>query len=325
MRRSSGSLVVVMGAIVLGVTLMLLGSALCAEKFPDRPITLIINYGAGGSTDVAARLFATAAEKKLGVPIVIVNKPGAGGTLGPTEISRAKADGYTIGTLPDSPIVITPFMQKVPYEPLKDFDFICGYGTYRYAMFVKADSRFKSVKDVVDWARKNPGKATYASYSPGISVGFKYLEIKENIKLTAIPLQSGQEAVTNVIGGHVDMGTGGEFFPFYENKEVRCLAVIADERLPFIPGCPSMKEAGYDIDITGWMSLGAPAGVPKDRLTVIYNAFKAASEDGQVKAAMDKLMLTAPLINGEQVRKVFEKRIVAMKPLIEALVAEQKK
>lgn len=325
MKHSKRYFLIIAGAIAMSWVLFLLGSSECAEQFPDRPITLIVNYGAGGSTDIAARLFAMAAEKKLGVPIIVVNKPGAGATLGVTELSRAKPDGYTIGTLPDSPIVIIPLMQKLAYDPFKSFDFICGYGSYTYGICVKADSRFKTIKDVVEWARKNPGKVTYASYSPGISVAFKYLEIKENIKFTGIPVQSGQEAVTNVLGGHIDMGTGGEFLPFLESKEVRYLAAVSGERLRFIPDVPTMKELGYDIDITGWMSLGAPAGVPKDRLDIIHNAFNVASTDSHVKATMDKLMLTAPFIAGEEVRKIFLKRVDAMKPLIDALMAEPKK
>ncbi len=325
MRTIRGVLLVTIGVIALSLIPFFLSSGICAETFPNRPITLIINYGAGGQTDIAARIFATAAEKKLGQPIVVANKPGAGGTLGLTEVTRTKPDGYTIGTMPDSPIVITPFLQKVPYEPFKSFDFICGFGRYTYAVFVKANSPYNSIKDIVGAARKNPGKITYASFSPGISVAFKYLEIKESIKFTGIPLQSGQEAATNVLGGHVDMGTGGEFFPFLDNKEVKCLAAISGERLSNIPNIPTMKELGYDIDITGWMSFGAPAGVPKDRLEILANAFKAASSDPQVKTTMEKIQVSAPFISGEQVRQIFEKRAVAMKPLVEALLADQAK
>lgn len=151
------------------------------------------------------------------------------------------------------------------------------------------------------------------------------MELKENIKFTGIPIQSGQEAVTTVLGGHVDMGTGGEFFPFLESKEVKCLAAISEERLSNILNIPTMKELGYDIDITGWMSFGAPAGVPKDRLDILANAFKAASTDPQVKATTEKIMVSAPFISGDQVRQIFQKRATAMKPLVEALLADQAK
>lgn len=159
MKPLRSALIATISVIMLSLIPFFLSSGQCAEVFPNRPITLIINYGAGGQTDIAARLFAAAAEKKLGQPIVVVNKPGAGATLGVTEVARSKPDGYTIGTLPDSPIVITPFLQKVQYEPFKSFDFICGFGRYTYAVFVKANSPFNSIKDVVEAARKNPERS----------------------------------------------------------------------------------------------------------------------------------------------------------------------
>lgn len=324
MRQSKVYLAGIIGLMVMSLGLVLFTPGECSgETFPNRPIRLIVNYGAGGSTDVAARLFAAAAEKKLGVPIVVVNRPGGGGTLGVTELSRAKPDGYTVGTLPTTPIVVTPLMQKLAYDPFKDLDYICGYGRYLYGIFAKADSRLKSLKDVIREARKNPGKITHGSYSPGVSVAFKYLEQKENIKLTLIPIKSGQKAVSMLLGGHFDLGIGSEFVPFLESKEVRGLAAVAGERFTFMPDVPAMKELGYDIDITGWMALGAPAGAPKERLNVIYNAFKEASNDPQVKATMTKLRLVAPFITGEEMRKIYEKKVEVYKPLIKALMAEK--
>ena len=310
------------GSILVGPEL----SKCLAQDFPNRPITIIVNYGAGGSTDVAVRLLAKVAEKRLGVPLVISNKPGGGGVVGTAELARAKPDGYTIGTLTIGALSAVPSMQQVPYQPFKDFDFISGFGRYLYAVFVKTNSPFQSIKEVVEAGRKSPGKLTYGSMSVGIAIGLKYLEAKENIKMTYIPLQSGQETATSLIGGHTQMAIGGmEIYQFVLNKEARGLAALTEERWPHMPDVPTMKELGYDIDLTGWMAFGAPAGVTTDRIRILYEAFKVASNDPEVKANLEKLKLSAPYISGEEAKKIYQQRALEWKPLIDGLKADQTK
>ncbi len=297
------------------------------EKFPNRPITVIVNYAAGGATDIAVRPLAKLAEKDLGVPLIIANKPGGGGTVGTGELARTKADGYTLGTLTIGATVVVPLMQPVAYDTFKDFDFICGFGRYIYGVFVKTDSPLKSMKDVVEMAKKNPGKVSYGTMSPSIAIGMKYVELKENVKMTYIPFQSGTESVTSLLGGHTQMCivSSSEVLAFLQSKEVRGLAAISDERWTFMPGVPTMKELGYDIDITGWMGFGSPAGVPKERLGILYKAFKNAHQNPEVKSTFEKLGLSAPYITGEELKKIYQRRGVEWKPLLEALRADQAK
>jgi len=329
MRRSRLMLGMTLNTLVLGCWFLGLENGLAQsptkEKFPNRPITMIVNYGAGGSTDVAVRLLAKGAEKKLGVPVVIVNKPGGGGVVGTTELAKAKPDGYTIGTLTIGALSAVPSLQSVPYQPFKDFDFISGFGRYLYAIFVKADSPYRSLKDVVEAARKNPGKISYGSMSAGIAIGLKYVEAKENVKMTYIPLQSGQETATSLIGGHTTLAIGGmEVFQFVLSKEARGLGSLTEERWPHMPDVPTLKELGYDVDLTGWMAFGSPMGVPGERLEIIYDAFKEASNDPEAKATLEKLKINAPYITGEQAKKIYQQRALEWKPLIDALKAEGK-
>ena len=293
------------------------------EKFPNRPVTIIVSFGAGGSTDVAVRLFAKVAERKLGVPILVSNKPGGGATVGVTEVARSKPDGYTIGTLNIGTMTVTPWLQKVAYDPHKDFDYICGFGRFVYGLYAKAGSPFRSIKDVVESARKNPGKVSYGSMSPSIAIGLKCVELQENVKMTYIPLQSGQETASMLVGGHIDLGIATAIYQFVESKEVVLLAWFTEERDPVQPDVPAMKELGYDIDLTGWMAFGAPAGVPKERLAILYDAFKVASEDAGVKATLEKLNLSAPYITGEEIKTIYRKKGTQWKPLIEAILAEK--
>jgi len=298
-----------------------------AEQFPSRPITIIINYGAGGQTDIVLRLMSKLAEKDLGVPLVIENKAGGGGVVGITELARSKPDGYTIGSLTVGAMSATPAIQTVPYDSFKDFDYICGFGRYLYGVWARTDSPFNTLRDVAEAARKNPGKVTYGSMNLANAIGLKYLELKENVKMTYIPLQSGQDVVTSLAGGHIHLSisTPDAVLQFVENKEIKGLAVIGPERWAFFPNIPTMKELGYDVDVTGWMGLGGPRGIPKERVAVIYDAFKKAHSDPEVKATLEKLWLYAPYITGEETKAIYQKRATEWKPLIDAIKTKQTK
>ena len=163
--------------------------------------------------------------------------------------------------------------------------------------------------------------------SPAIAIGMKYVELKENVKMTYIPFQSGTESVTALVGGHTQMCivSSSEVLAFLQSKEVRGLAAVSEERWSFMPEVPTTKELGYDIDITGWMGFGTPAGVPKERLEILFKAFKDAHQNPEVKATFEKLGLSAPYITGEELKKIYQKRGVEWKPLLEALKADQTK
>ncbi|MCC6889042.1 MAG: tripartite tricarboxylate transporter substrate binding protein [Hyphomicrobiales bacterium] len=319
------------GAAVIGLLFSCLtagisiGQAQTGEKFPNRPITIIVNFGAGGSTDTAVRLLAQVAEKELGVPLIIANKTGGGGTVGAAELAKAKPDGYVIGTVTSAPMTVLPAMHRVSYDPFKNFAFISGFARYPYGIYARTNSPLKSIKDVVEAARKSPGKITYGATSVGSALGLKFVELKENITLRYVPVQSGQETTSLLVGGHTDLAIGTAVFQFIESGDVNVLAVVTEDRWPALPKVPTMKELGYDIDITGWMDLAAPAGVPKERLEILYKAFKVASENPKFKATLKNLNLSAPFVTGEEIRKIYERSATAWKPLLEALKADQTK
>ncbi len=291
------------------------------EKFPDRPITLIVNFGAGGATDVAVRPLAKAAEKELGVPILIMNKPGGNATIGITELSRAKPDGYTIGVLTMAPMCITPFLQKVPYDDANGFDFRLGFARYRYALVLRSDSPYKAVRDLVQAAREHPKKVSYASTDYANNLVAAMVERKEGIRFARVPFETGPAGVAAVLGKHVDfvIVNPPAFRPFLEAKEVKALAVASSERWPMMPEVPTMKEVGYDMDISSWMSLGTPVGVPADRLRVLRDAFKKAYGDQTYQSLLNQLDLFAPYTTGDEVKSFFNKKRTEFKPLIETL------
>jgi tripartite-type tricarboxylate transporter receptor subunit TctC len=275
-----------------------------AEKYPTKPITMYVNFGAGGSTDLSARALAKAAEKHLGVSIVAVNKPGANGVTGVTELKNAPKDGQTIGVMTFASVSIIPNQTKVPYTP-DDFEGIIAYGQYQYCVAVKADSPYKTIADLAKAAKAKPEGFSYsASGYPQPFVGNRMGE-KDGVKYRYVNFKSGTEVMTALIGGHVDFTvvTTGDLLPFLKSGEVRILAAAGDKRMPEAPDAPTLKELGYDIAIVSWMGLGAPAGVPKEKLEVLRAAFKKAADDPEFLKTMKTVNLPAINLSGDDFKK----------------------
>lgn len=294
-------------AVVLCLALVVLAG--CGEKkaakFPSEPITMIVNYGGGGGTDISARALAQAAEKYLGVPVTVINKTGGAGTAGIAELKNKKADGCTIGVVTYAPLAIVPHQMKVPYTP-ENFDYIMAYGIYRYGLAVKADSPYKSVDDLVAAAAKKPdGMPFVASGYPQPFVYQKISELKK-VKFVFVPTKSGSETNTAVLGGHVDSTVAimADLLPFVKSKEMRLLASVSSARLEIAPDVPTLKELGYDIAINSYMGIGAPKGVPSDRLKILQDAFAQAFKDAAFQDAMKKINTPANYISGAEFEKI---------------------
>ena len=183
---------------------MLVSSAAGAQEYPTKPITLIVPWPAGGSTDISMRAIADSASKVLGQPIAIDNKAGGGGTVGPaTMAAAAKPDGYTIAQIPIT-VFRLPLMQEVSWDPAKDFTYIIHLTGYTFGVTTSAELPFKTWKDVVDYAKQNPGKVTYATPGTGTSlhIGMEQIAAMAGIKLTQVPFKGGAETNAAVLGQH---------------------------------------------------------------------------------------------------------------------------
>lgn len=206
-----------------------------AQSYPTKPITLIVPWPAGGSTDISMRAIARGAEKHLGQPIIVDNKGGASGTLGPaTMAATAKPDGYTISQIPIT-VFRLPLMknQKVSWNPDTDFSYIVHLTGYAFAVGVRAESPFKTWQDVVDAAKANPGKVTYGSPGAGTSlhIGMELIAGQSGIKLTHVPFKGDGEQRAAVLGGHIDMAVGGSgLVPFVGDGTMRALMIWTKDR-----------------------------------------------------------------------------------------------
>jgi tripartite-type tricarboxylate transporter receptor subunit TctC len=259
------------------------------EKFPVRPINLIISYAAGGGTDVGARMLMPYVEKELGVPINIINKPGGGGWVGWTDLANAKPDGYTIGYI-NTPNFMTGYLdpKMKRKENLDTFTPIANHITDPGAIAIRRDEkRFTDIKSLVEFA-KNSG-LTATSTGVGSDDHFASLKINKayGAKFTAVQNGGAAESIAQVAGGHVDVlfANVGELATLHKSGEVKVVAVMADQRSPFLPDVPTMTESGFKGVVSGSSrGIAGPKGLDQDKLKVLGDAFdKAIKNQEQIK------------------------------------------
>lgn len=234
-----------------------------AENYPQHEVTMFVNYGAGGNTDVAARGLAKGMETMLGKPIIIQNKAGAQGTLGVSQLAKQRPDGYTIGIVTYSAIAITPHMMKVDYTD-KDFDFIAGVGRFKYGLAVRADSPYKTVQDLVDAAKKKNGLFFGAPSAPN-NIAMYELGRKTSAKFEQVAYKSGAETVSALLGGHVEVivQNPSDIIPHVQAGKMRLLASASPMRWTEMPDVPTLKEQGFDVEVDSWVGLALPKGANK--------------------------------------------------------------
>jgi tripartite-type tricarboxylate transporter receptor subunit TctC len=263
-----------------------------AQEFPTKPIELIIPFGPGGSHDLTARAVASVAQPYLGQPLLVVLKPGGGGAVGSQHVIRAKPDGYTLlfgGTGPNTTFAL---VQKAPVGP-DQFAPVARINYSAPIIGVKADAPWKSLREMVEHAKKNPGKVNFANSGPwgaadlpmrliGKAAGFEY---------NNIPHDGGGPAMLAVLGGHADatFGFTAQFVPQIMARKMRALAITDVKRHRDLPDVPTVKEEGYDVVFTMWRAVLAPKGTPPAILDKLEGAFKKLSQDRSFQALIKSL------------------------------------
>jgi tripartite-type tricarboxylate transporter receptor subunit TctC len=277
-----------------------------AQSYPTKPITLIVPWPAGGSTDVAMRAIADGASKHLGQPVVIDNKAGASGTLGPaTMAATAKPDGYTIAQMPIT-VMRLPLMQKVSWDAEKSFTYIVHLTGYTFGITTKADSQFKKWQDVVEYAKANPGKVTYATPGAGTSlhIGMEQIADAAGIKLTQVPFKGGAETGAAVLGGHTTLqadSTGWK--PLVEAGQLRLLAIWTAKRSKVWPEVPTLQELGYPFVFDSPFGIAGPKGMDPKIVAILHDAFKKAIEDPAIIATLERYDMVPRYMNTSDYEK----------------------
>lgn len=293
-----------------------------AGGFPTRPITLVVPYAAGGSSDLSARPVAEAVGRILGQPVVVVNKPGAGGSIGATEVAKAKADGYTLLNASIGPVTIVPYTSKVDYD-YRSFKPVAQITDIPLALTVGKNSPFNSVKDFVAFAKANPGKLKYGSPGAGNiqHVTMEGFARDQGFKVTHMPFEGASPAVAALLGGNVDATVTGitEVIPHYLSGQVKILGVTATERSSFLPEVPTFKEQGYDLVAGVWYGILAPKDTPDEVVRTLADAFKQAMQDPGVLDAYKKLYLETAYLGPEEFGKRIESDAARNQEIVKAI------
>ena len=271
-------------------------SRLSAQTWPERSITFICPWPAGGTADQSMRALCSVAARVLGQSIAVENKVGASGMIGAMALASAKPDGYTIGQIP---ISVTRFSQlgTLAADPRKDFTYIARTSGQTFGIAVPANSPFKTLKDFVAHAKANPGKVTYAHAGVGgaTHVGMEEFASVAGIQFNHVPYKGGSEALQGVLGGHVDaLADSSSWAPHVEAGKLRLLATWGELRTARFKNVPTLRELGYDVVVDAPNGIGAPKGLDPAIAAKLRDAFKQAVASAEFKSVIDKL--DAPLL-----------------------------
>jgi tripartite-type tricarboxylate transporter receptor subunit TctC len=260
-----------------------------AQGFPNRAITLIVPWPAGGSTDTHMRKLAELASKNLGQPIIVENKPGAGGMLGPVGMARNAPDGYMLSQLTVSAFR-QPHMQKVEWDPIRDFTYVIGVSGYTFGMVVKADSPFKTFDEMIAYAKANPGKLSYASTGTGTSPHLLVEEVasKAGVQMLHVPFKGNADSTQALMGGHVMVQSDATGWgKFVDQGAFRLLVTFGEQRARW--GAPTAKELGYDVVSYSPYGIVGPKGMDPKVVKILHDAFRKAMDDPEHHKVLQQL------------------------------------
>lgn len=259
-----------------------------ADDYPSRPIRMIVPFGGGTSTDLIARVVGEGMAKKLGQPVVVENRAGAGGAIGTDFVAKSKADGYTLtlGTV-GTHAINKALYRKLPYDPDKDFTYLGMPGYTPTLLVVRAEAPYKNLAELVAYAKANPDKLSFGSAGNGTSghLAGELLKSMAGVNMTHVPFKEGGQALTAVLGGQVDF----MFYhpvavlPYLKANKLRALAVSSQRRSSAAPNVPTVAESGYPgFDLTAWFILAAPAGLDAGTRTKLLQTVSSVLQDPAV-------------------------------------------
>jgi len=291
--------------IVISYILILSGS-LMAEDWPKKSINLTVGYGAGGTTDSTARVLALLLEKELGTSVTVINKPGGGGSVAAALASVKKPDGYNVFTFTTGAAVLSPHRQVLPYDTLTDFTFISQYASWNLGLVVPKDAQYQTFKELIKFAKKNPGKISYAISGIGTPqhLTMERIAMVENIDWKAIPFKGGAKAVTALLGDHVDVMVGAtEWLPQVKSGDFKLLAIMTGSRMDQFPDVPTLKNLGYDIEAPSILGIAGPKNLPKEAVQRLNAAIKKATQSKELQSIIDKLAMKMTYHNSADFEK----------------------
>ncbi len=313
----------VSGVFLCVIFLFLLPALSHAQQYPTKPVNVTVGYGPASGMDLCVRAIASVTEKYLGQPFVIINNAGGGGSVAYSIVAKQRPDGYHLMGNSTSGLLYVPHLRSVPYT-LQDFVPVLIFAkTPHKGIAVRSDAPWKTLKEFVDYAKKNPGKVTYAHSGVGGSMhmGAEAIASKEGIKWTGVPYKSTIDSFTALLGGHADMASVGihENQDHFKAGKARVLAILDDERCHLAPGVPTLMELGYNFSAELYVWIAAPKGTSPSVIKTLDEAFRKGMKDPQFVQSMNNLDDEIYYRNSEETTKYLETAYVRLGQLIKDL------
>jgi len=314
----------VLTALLATVVALAAAGPAAAQQYPERAIEMIITFPPGGPTDTAARVVQPFLAKALGVPVVLLNKGGSGGAVAMDAVAKAKPDGYTLAATVRSTVSITPAVQaNVPYQ-LKDFETIGTYAASAQALVVKKGAPWKTLDELANDVKANPGKLSYGSAGQGTNshLTMELLKLARGLDIGHVPFQGSGPLKNAILGGHVQVGSISlaTMIPLIKSGDVIALVISGDKRHPAVPDVPTMAESGVpEASLSTTMELYAPARTPKAVIDRLSHALATAMKSPEAIAAFEKAGLepyyNPPDVSRQQAERETEVVLAAAKKL----------
>jgi tripartite-type tricarboxylate transporter receptor subunit TctC len=314
-------------ALFVAAALLVSTGAAQSQDYPSRPVTLIVPFAAGGTTDIGLRALAAATEKHLGQRILIENRAGAGGVVGPLQMAgNAAPDGYTISQIPIT-VFRYPFTTKTTFNPITDLSYIISLSGYTFGIVVKPDAPWKTFQDLLADAKANPGKISYGTPGVGTTLHLTMEQIakREGIKWTHVPFRGTSDSTNALLGGHIGVvADASGWAPLVNNGTLRLLVIWSDKRSRSWPAVPTLKEAGVAMVSNSPFGLAGPKGMDAKVVKALHDAFKKGMEEPAYVDVVAKIDQEAFYLGTEDYRGFAVRTIAEQKQLMEELGLAQK-
>lgn len=301
----------------LGLAPALSAGAQMTERYPARPIKMVVGYSPGGGNDLIARIVATRLQGKLGQPVIVENKPGAQSIVAAEMVAKAPPDGYTLLVAPSGPLTINPAVYaKLPYDPVKDFAPLSLLAEFPLLLIVGGEQPVKSVKELVEYGRANPKLANYASSATPFQLAAELFNQRTDSKFQHIPFRGSGDMAQAVMSGQVLMAfaDSGPIVGPLKAGRLRALGITTVRRPPDFPDVPTMAESGVsDMEISLWTGLVAPAGTPAEVQAMLQDAVVDTLEMPVVKEAMDAISVDARGTSSKEFAEIIVRDIARWK------------
>jgi len=292
-----------------------------APAYPTRPVTLIVPYAPGGTTDVVARQFAQTLQTALGQSVVVENKPGVAGTMGALALRQAAPDGYTLSLMPVT-VFRQPFIQKTAFDPARDFTYLSRITGYIFGVVVRADSPWRGWADFLRDARARPGSVSYGSPGQFSSPHVTMLELaaREKLTVTHLPFKGDADCLNALMGNHVQLcAAGSAAGALVDAGKLRWLNLWTAQRSPRWPDAPTLRELGYDIVSSSPYGVAGPKGMPPQVVAILQDALRRATEDPRYLATLKQMDQEPMYLDSAAYTRFAMQQIAQEKALVERL------